>query len=275
MLVRLLSGKLGRSLAQLRTDLGKSKRTVQRDIADLERAGFPIVSEERNGTIYWHFIEGFCADTPVALTLTELMALYYSRGLLRPLQGSDIYESIESAMRKIGATLPAESFRLMRNMEGAIAVSTFGRKDYTHSREIIDSVTKALIHRYTVRLEYTAAGRKKLISRDLDPYKLWYVNNGLYVVGHDHRNQDVRVFAVERVRSLTLTNRRFEIPSTFDFETFSHSAFSMIWGKVQTVEIRFSKRQAPYIQERHGIEPEHRGSQIWEYRPEVASRRSW
>jgi predicted DNA-binding transcriptional regulator YafY len=69
-------------------------------------------------------------------------------------------------------------------------------------------------------------------------------------VGHDHRNQDVRVFAVERISALTLTNRRFEIPSTFDFETFSQSAFSMIWGKVQEIEIRFSKRQAHYIQER-------------------------
>jgi len=249
-LVRLLSGKLGRSLAQLRAELGVSKRTVQRDISGLERAGFPVVSETRNGTIFWHFIEGFCAESAVSLTLTELMALYYSRGLLRPLQGSDIYDSIESAMQKIGATLPAESFRLMRDLEGAIAVSTFGWKDYSRSREIIDRLTKALLHRYTVRLDHTALGYDEPVTRELDPYKLWYVNNALYLVGHDHRSHDLRVFAVERIGSVSLTNRRFDVPASFDFEKFAESAFSMVWGETQEVEIRFSKQQAPYIRER-------------------------
>ena len=55
-----LDRKVGDPLAQLRAELGTSKRTVQRDIGDLERAGFPVVSETRNGTIFWHFIEGFC-----------------------------------------------------------------------------------------------------------------------------------------------------------------------------------------------------------------------
>lgn len=249
-LVRLLTGKLGRLLAQLRSELGVTKRTVQRDIAGLERSGFPIVSEARDGTVFWRFIEGFSAESPVSLTLTELMALYYSRGLLRPLQGSEIHDSIESAMQKIGATLPAESLRLMRELEAAVAVSTSGWKDYSRSREIMDKLTKALMHRYTVRLEHTAVGYKEPVSREVDPYKLWYVNNGLYLVGHDHRSVEVRVFAVERITSVSLTNRRFEVPSSFDFEKFSRSAFVMIGGEAQEVEIRFSKDQAPYVRER-------------------------
>ncbi len=248
-LVRLLSGKLGRSLAQLRAELGVSKRTVQRDIEGLERARFPIVSETRDGTVVWRFIEGFSVESPVSLTLTELMALYYSRGLLSPLQGTDIYDSIESAMQKIGATLPAESLRLMRELEGAVAVSTSGWKDYSRSREIMDKLTKAVLHRYTARLEHTAVGYEEPVSREVDPYKLWYVNNGLYLVGHDHRSEELRVFAVERITSASLTNRRFD-PSSFDFEKFSQSAFVMIGGEAQEVEIRFSKDQAPYVRER-------------------------
>src|SRR5271166_4260592 len=61
-LIRLLTGKYGRTLAQLRSELGVTKRTVQRDIADLERAGFPVISDNRNGTVYWHFMEGFHAE---------------------------------------------------------------------------------------------------------------------------------------------------------------------------------------------------------------------
>lgn len=248
-LVRLLSGKLGRSLAQLRSELGVTKRTVQRDIEGLERSGFPVVSEARDGTIFWRFIEGFSAESPVSLTLTELMALYYSRGLLRPLQGTEIYDSLESAMQKIGAALPAESLRLMRELKEAVAVSTSGWKDFSHAREIMNRLTKAVLHRYTVRLEHTAVGYKEPVSRGVDPYKLWYVNNGLYLVGHDHRSKDLRVFAVERINSVSLTNRRFD-PAGFDFEKFSQSAFVMIGGEAQAVEIRFSKQQAPYVRER-------------------------
>ena len=77
-----------------------------------------------------------------------------------------------------------------------------------------------------------------------------YVNNALYVVGHDHLRNDMRVFAVDRIRSVSLTNRRFEIPEDFDFEAFTRTAFNTIWGETQEVKIRFSSSQAPYIRER-------------------------
>ena len=50
--------------------------------------------------------------------------------------------------------------------------------------------------------------------------------------------------------SVSLTNRRFEIPEDFDFEAFTRTAFNMIWGETQEVKIRFSASQAPYIRER-------------------------
>jgi predicted DNA-binding transcriptional regulator YafY len=139
--------------------------------------------------------------------------------------------------------------RLMRELEGAVAVSTSGWKDYSRSREITDKLTKAVLHRYCARIEHTAVGYKEPVSREVDPYRLWYVNNGLYLVGHDHRSADLRVFAVERINSVSLTNRRFE-PNGFDFEKFSQSAFVMIGGEAQAVEIKFSKDQAPYVRER-------------------------
>ncbi|HLH07022.1 MAG TPA: WYL domain-containing protein, partial [Terriglobales bacterium] len=88
------------------------------------------------------------------------------------------------------------------------------------------------------------------IEREVDPYRFWYVNNGLYMVGHDHLKNDLRVFAVERIQSVSITNRRFEIPPDFNFEEFKKTAFNLIWGEPQEVKIRFSPSQAPYIRER-------------------------
>jgi predicted DNA-binding transcriptional regulator YafY len=249
-LVQLLSGRIGRTLAQLSGELGVTKRTVQRDIEVLTAAGFPVTSEMRNGTVFWHFMEGFHAKAPVALTLAEQMALYFSKGLFKPLQGTPIYESLESAIQKIGAQLPPQSFKFLRGLDQGIAVSSFGLKDYSHSKQVIEALTRAVFHKLTARIAHRTVHHEQAIEREVDPYRLWYVNHGLYLVAHDHLRNDLRVFAVERIQSVRLTNRRFEIPDDFDFEKFKQTAFNMIWGEPQEVKIRFSPSQAPYIRER-------------------------
>ena len=249
-LIRLLTGRIGRTLAQLANELGVTKRTVQRDLEVLTTAGFPVTSDMRNGTVFWHFMEGFHAEMPIALTLTEQMALYFSKGLFKPLQGTPMYESLESAMQKIGSQLPAQSFQFLRGLDQGISVSSFGLKDYSHSEEVLEVLTRAVFQRFTVRILHRAVHHKQAIEREVNPYKLWYVNNGLYLVGHDHREDDLRTFAVERIQSARLTNQRFEIPPDFNFEEIKKTAFNMIWGEPQEVKIPFSPSQAPYIRER-------------------------
>lgn len=249
-LIRLLSGKYGRTLAQLRSELGVTKRTVQRDIADLERAGFPVTSENRSGTVFWHFMEGFRAEDQVSLTLTEQMALYFSRGMFQPLKGTPIHDALESAIQKIGSSMPAQSFQFLRGLEQAIAVSEFGWKDYANSRQVIEALTKAILHGLTVLIRHRTVGYKNFVEHTVNPYRLWYVNNGLYLVGFDQGKKDVRVFAVERIRSVGVSKRRFETPSDFDFDAFRATAFNMIWGEPKEVKIWFSVKQAPYIEER-------------------------
>jgi hypothetical protein len=195
--VQLLSGRLGRTLAQLSSELGVSKRTVQRDIGVLEAAGFPVTSEMRNGTVFWHFMEGFHAEAPVALTLTEQMALYFSKGLFRPLQGTPIYGSLESAIEKIGSQLPPQSFGFLRGLGQGISVSSFGLKDYSCSKRVIEALTRAVFNRLTARIAHRAVHQERAIEREVDPYRLWYVNNGLYLVAYDHLKSDLRVFAIE------------------------------------------------------------------------------
>ncbi len=249
-LVQLLSGRVGRTLAQLCGELGVTKRTVQRDLEVLTAAGFPVTSEMRNGTVFWHFMEGFHAEVPVALTLSEQMALYFSKGLFKPLQGTPIYESLEAAIQKIGSQLPPQSFRFLRGLEQGISVSSFGLKDYSHSKQVIEALTRAVFNKLTARIAHRAVHHERAIEREVDPYRFWYVNNGLYMVGHDHLKNDLRVFAVERIQTVSITNRRFEIPPDFNFEEFKKTAFNLIWGEPQEVKIRFSPSQAPYIRER-------------------------
>jgi predicted DNA-binding transcriptional regulator YafY len=268
-LVQLLAGRTGRTLAQFQAELAVSKRTVQRDLGDLQAAGFPVVSEPRNGTVFWHFIEGFRAEAALSLTLPEMMALYFSRGLLKPLQGTGLYDALESAMHKIGAALPAQGHNLLNALGAGIHVSSFGSKDFTRSSVIVQVLTKGVLHHYTIEISHTVPGYDDAVLRKVDPYKLWYVNNGLYVVGFDHRSQELRVFAVHRINSASVTNSRFEVPDSFNFDEFTKSAFQIVGGEAQHVAIRFRADQAPYVKERtwhssQKITPQDDGSVILE-----------
>ena len=177
-LVQLLAGRTGRTLAQLQAELSVTKRTVQRDLGDLQAAGFPVISEPRNGTVFWHFVEGFRAEEALSLTLSEMMALYFSRGLLKPLQGTGLYDALDSAMHKIGSALPAQAHNLLNSLGAGIHVSSFGSKDFARSSAVIQVLMKGVMHHYAAEILHKVPGYEEAVSRKVDPYKLWYVNNG-------------------------------------------------------------------------------------------------
>jgi len=115
---------------------------------------------------------------------------------------------------------------------------------------VINVLTRSVLHRFTTRINHRTPPFEKGINREVNPYRLWYVNNGIYLIAYDQRSGQIRPFAVERISAAKPTNRRFEMPADFDFEKFSESAFNVIWGEPQEVKIRFSPEQAPYIRER-------------------------
>ena len=70
------------------------------------------------------------------------------------------------------------------------------------------------------------------------------------MIALDHAKEDVRTFAVERIRSAAVTRSRFTPPPTAALDELQSSAFQLIHGEPQLVRIRFSPKQAPYIVER-------------------------
>jgi len=250
-LVRLLSAATrGRSIPDLQRELGVTSRTVRRDLEALEHAGFPLISETRRGEVLWRFIDGYQPESPVALTTDELMALYFSRRLLEPLHGTPMYEGIQSALQKIGAVVSLRMPSLRGSLDSGISVSSFGKKNYRKSGDVFDRLMRGMRNHFMLEFEYKAPKREQAGRYRLDPYKLWYQDHGLYVVGWDHDHEDFRVFAVERIITVKLTNQRFEPREDFNFHVLKNTAFRFVWGEPKQVQIRFSADQAAYARER-------------------------
>ncbi len=235
---RLAVSRSGVGLDDLARDLECVRRTVYRDLDALMYAGFPVMSERRDGRVYYRFIESFKLDH-VPFTPDEILALAFSEDLLQTLEGTVFHDSIRSALAKIRAGLGPELSSYLGKLTESIRVMPGPHKRYAQASDTIRALNDAILSRRTITIEYRTGRSGEERRRDLDPYKVWYRSGGLYVIGYDHRSSEIRTFAINRILSIDETNEPFEIRENFDFDSYTASAFGVIAQPATTVRIRF------------------------------------
>jgi len=249
LLQRLARSRAGLGLDALAAELECTRRTVYRDLDALMLAGFPVVSERRDGRAYYRFLETFkLGDVP--FTADEILALAFGEDLLRTLEGTVFHDSVRSALGKIRAGLSPELASYLERLGESFRVLPGPHKRYAEFRETIQVLNAAVLERRTVRMRYRTGRTGRRAIRELDPYRVWYRSGGLYVVGLDHRSGEIRTFAVDRIESLAPGARRFEVRAGFDFEAHTAAAFGVVAEPALPVRIRFDRRWATYVAER-------------------------
>lgn len=246
---RLAKSRYGVSLDVLAEELSCVRRTVYRDLDALMLAGFPVVSEKREGRVYYRFLDSFqLGDVP--FTSDEILALAFSEDLLRTLEGTVFHDSIGSALAKIRAGLSPELSEYLGRLGEVFRVLPGPHKNYAHLRETIQTLNDAVLGRQTVRIRYRTGRTGSVATRSIDPYRVWYRAGGLYVVGLDHKSGEIRTFAVDRIRRIEATAKRFTRDPTFDFDSYTGASFGVISEPATRVSILFEKRWASYVEER-------------------------
>lgn len=231
-------------------DFPKNPRTIRRDLEALESAGFPLVTEQSNGQTRWKLMEGFRDIPALGFSATELMALIFSRNLLKPLEGTEIQASLASALNKAATALPPEGHEYVRAMEKVFSVGLGPHKSYQQHKKTIDYITQAIDKARTAQIRYYSASRNTTTRREVDPYRLWYASGGLYLIAHCHLRKDVRMFAVERIRSITLTDNPYQLPLGFNVAEYVQDAFMVMRGRRIEVELLFSKPTAAWVRDK-------------------------
>ena len=116
-LIQLLErSRRGLTFDELARELDCTTRTVMRDLEHVQAVGFPVAEDRDGKEKRWKFVEGYRCDLPVPLSLSELMALYFTRSLLKPLHGTPFHSALESAIEKIRALLPPEGHGFLDHM---------------------------------------------------------------------------------------------------------------------------------------------------------------
>jgi predicted DNA-binding transcriptional regulator YafY len=245
---RLAKSRGGAGLEELAEELGCVRRTVYRDLDALMFAGFPVVSERRDNRVYYRFLDSFrFGDVP--FTSDEVLALALSEDLLGSLEGTVFHDSIRSALAKLRAGLGPELTQFLEQMRESFRVLPGPHKRYAEFRDTIQALNDAVLQRRTIAMHYRTGRTGETSERKLDPYRVWYKAGGLYVIGHDHRSNEIRTFAVDRILELKLTEHRFDPDPGFDFDSYLASSFGVIAEAAVEVHIRFDRQWRTHVQE--------------------------
>jgi predicted DNA-binding transcriptional regulator YafY len=93
-------------------------------------------------------------------------------------------------------------------------------------------------------------GRREESRRTVHPYRLRHVEDTLYLIAYCSLRKGVRTFAVDRIKTVTVSNDGFRIPEGFDMQAVLQDSFGIYQGPPVTVKIRFLESVAGYVRER-------------------------
>jgi len=241
----------GRTVGELQSRHEIPQRTVYRDLAALEAAGFPLTKGDGGR---WKMVEGWQESVPFPLPAGELLALHVAADLMAPLRGLPIGRDFDKLRRRLtGCAESAQPQRsLFPGLHRVLTTPSDLAIDYAGHAAILETLQLACERRTTVRAVYDTAGRGRLSKRDLDPYALYYDPQleALYLFAWCHLRQGVRTFAVQRFRSASATAKTFPDPK-FSVRAHLRGAFRIWRGENTTVvRLRVAPSDAGWVSER-------------------------
>jgi predicted DNA-binding transcriptional regulator YafY len=252
LLLAIERSRLGLSVDDMARDARVGKRTIWRDMAALQEAGFPLASDKgTDGRTRWTLMSlPLKALNHPGLSLTEVCSLYMSRALLSAMPGAAFADGLGDLMRKVEKALSPRVREFLDQLPGVIKVKPGAikkhQKDYN---EIVARLIESSSSHRVAKMRYFSASNNREKDYVVHPYHVTYFDGGLYLVAFVPEYGQIRNFAAERIRSFTPTDKGFTPVPQGDGSPFAAS-LGVNDGRPERVEIEFAPRVARYIRER-------------------------
>jgi predicted DNA-binding transcriptional regulator YafY len=243
------SSRLGRTATQLHlevADLG-SPRTVYRDLEALQGAGFPLYQDDDGR---WRLLAPSEGGPAVPIQPTEMIALLLSEQVMAPLRGSELAEPLMRLRSKLEAMMGPRARAYVEQLRGGLLATVPAAGDYGGRRDEIVRIEQGIREHRQLRLVHFSAHRGDTLKRIVDPYGIWYVDGGLYLIAFDHLRSDHRKYLVDRIREVVLLDERFEPDPDFNLQGYVGRGFRVWHGAVHRIVVEFAPPLAHLPHER-------------------------
>ena len=180
------------------------------------------------------------------------MLAVLSRALLVSFTGTPFEPGLAAIIRKIEKGLSPRVRAFLKQLPDVIQVKAAPRKKITAPKhdEFVARLIEAASDRRVTKVLYFSVHSNREKDYELHPYNLAYADGGLYLTAYVPEYRQVRVFAAERIRRVTVLERGFEPVEDLTTEAFGHSLGVNRGGKPERIVIEFSPRVAGYVGER-------------------------
>lgn len=231
----------------LARDYEVSERTIKRDVEWLrDFQGAPIAYSAKHRGYYYEDPEFRLSD--FVLSEGELFALAIGEELLAHYENTPEHATLKRVFQKLTEMLPEKVSIADEFLSSRLTIME--RPRTIISERIWKLVLSAMREEQQLHVRYRSVSSGPT-DRLLSPYHVLGHSGEWYVIGHDSRHQETRVFAVSRIEEAELTERRYDLPEDFRVEEYVDPDLGVFLRKEEMdVVLRFTPEVAPYIRER-------------------------
>lgn len=187
---------------QLAEKFEVSRRTINRDIIDLNQAGIPIVTEQGpKGGI--SIMDGYAIDKAL-LTTSDMQNILYGLRCLDKITGNKRYQQLIHKLSLKETSIVQASDAIILD---------FSTQNIEMQKEKIQMFQSAIHNKQLVSMKYYSSTENS--TRVIEPYLLLFRWNAWYIWGYCRFRSDFRLFKIGRIQELRIMEHKF-VPRTVE-----------------------------------------------------------
>lgn len=115
---------------------------------------------------------------------------------------------------------------------------------HQHLETIIDAMHTCTV----ISIQHLSYWRTEPTIREVRPYGLRLSDRRWYLIGYVEEYEQVRVYGLDRIIDIDITERKFKFPEDFDLETFFKGCCGVVLHKdIETVRLKVTDNQQKYV----------------------------
>jgi len=238
------------TVSDLSKIFGTSRRTIFRDMKELQAIGVPYHYDTKTGG---YTIEPEFFLPPADLNIQEALSLLLLTHKVCDQIQLPFKRSALLAALKIENNLPAEIKKYcktaLRNISTGINTRSPVRQN-TQFDSIFAQLQEAIAKKRKVNICYCPFFESGVVKTELCPYRLFYNNQKWHVLGHSSLHNNVRTFELNCIKELKITDKCYHTDKAFDVAEYLGRAWSMVpEGQIHHVKLHFMPKVANSVAE--------------------------
>ena len=190
-----INAKKDFTVGELANEFSVSKRTILRDLQELERAGFPLYSEVGAAGGY-HILKERILP-PIAFSESEARAVFFACQALQFYRDLPFEQETISVLKKFLNCLPLDVQNGIAQIQNKIA---FWTPDRHCDSPLLKSIFLITINHHAATIRYSSTYSES--TRTIVPIGLYAMNGLWYCPAYCTSANQTRVFRVDRIKEI-------------------------------------------------------------------------